>query len=130
MFNRHINLSLFAAVILAFGGGCKKSIPAPAPSSLGSDTVARVHWLGKDRLAAETNAAAFMRIWRTPESARLEAETLEKLSRAPWRLLYGDAKATNAANALLQPLLADLVQIGFGLDEDRKSTRLNSSHSS
>src|SRR4030095_11096887 len=53
-----------------------------------------------------------------PESANLEAQTLDKLSTAPWRLL-GKAPAnhetalTNAGPALkhflLRPLLADLV---------------------
>src|SRR5205823_667240 len=66
----------------------------------------------------ETNASAFMQIWNLPESARLEAQTLDKLSTAPWRLLKGmtnGAASTNAqtpvgASTLLRPLLEDLIQ--------------------
>ncbi len=50
-----------------------------------------------------------MRIWNEPESAKLEAQTLEKLSLAPWRLLRGET-GTNAAATLLRPLLDDAVR--------------------
>lgn len=111
-----IKLALFGVVVVALGAGCGKSEPGrsvpsvPPPSSARSaETVARVHWLGKKRLAAETNAAFFMGIWNLPASAKLEAQTLDKLSVAPWRLAHGDAAITNAAAAQLRPLLDDLV---------------------
>ena len=79
---------------LAFSAGCKKSEKkeqgqaggpkAVQKSATSPDTILRVHWLGKKRLAAETNAAAFMEIWNLPESAKLEAQTLDKLAVAPW----------------------------------------------
>src|SRR4051812_24538736 len=98
-----------AVVLVLAGAGCGKSKPTdgsgPAAGSVPANSIARLHWVGKGRLATDTNAAGLMRIWQAPESARLEAQTLEKLSRAPWRFLFGDEHATNAANALLQPLL-------------------------
>ena len=69
--------------------------------------VARVHWSGMNRLSGGTNAAALMTIWNLPESRRLERQTLDKLSLAPWPLLHRNLD-TNAA-ALLRPLLDDLV---------------------
>jgi hypothetical protein len=101
--------------------GCSPSAnPAPGPSATNSQLstlnsqlpapIARLHWLGKKQLAAETNATNFMAIWNLPESARLEAQTLDKLATAPWRLLPGVAPLSNAPSALLRPLLDDLMQ--------------------
>src|SRR5438445_12485418 len=60
---------LFAAL----GTGCKKSPPADeartqttaSPSAVDpqNSPVARIHWLGKKRIAAETNATGFMKLW-------------------------------------------------------------------
>jgi len=114
-------LALLGAVALAALSSCKKSPPRdsaeerahPSPSSNHqSEVIARVHWLGKKRIVAETNAASFMQVWNLPESVRLEEQTLDRLSTAPWRLLKGDTNAapTNGTAALLRPLLDDLVQ--------------------
>jgi hypothetical protein len=65
--------------------------------------------LGKKRLATETNAAYVMGIWNLPESARLEAQTLDKLSKAPWRSLLNQSGAS-VPGPFLRPLLDDLVQ--------------------
>lgn len=82
---------------------------APAPVTPPTEeTVASIHWLGKKQLSAETNASVLMAIWRLPESVKLESQTLDKFSRAPWRLLDRDLD-TNAA-AMLRPLLNDLLQ--------------------
>jgi len=129
MFKRCMGPGLVAAVLLMFAGACGKSRPtdqkkaettqppqSPSASAgaaaLSGDTVARIHWLGKKRLAGETNAAHFMSIWNLPESAKLEAQTLDKLAVAPWRLLLGDTNltVTNTPASLLRPLLDDLVQ--------------------
>ncbi|MBI3848827.1 MAG: hypothetical protein HY298_00845 [Verrucomicrobia bacterium] len=73
-------------------------------------SVSHLHWLGKKWIAARTNDAPFMAIWNLPESVKLEAQTLDKLSTAPWRLLRGETNAANTASARLRPLLDDLVQ--------------------
>ena len=98
---RWISLALLAA--LPSMTGYAQSEPAPA-----SETVASVHWLGKNRIATDTNATALMGVWNLPESARLENRILDKLSAAPWVLLHRPAD-TNAA-VLLRLLLDDLVQ--------------------
>src|ERR1044071_9003467 len=121
-------LTLLSCLILTLVLGCKKSSPAdernsqttssPSTPDTRRSTPARIHWLGKKRIAAETNAAAFMKIWNLPESMRVETQTLDKLATAPWRLLkLGTipSAATNAqtpigASPLLRPLLDDLVQ--------------------
>jgi hypothetical protein len=106
--------------------GCKKSSPQQTtenptaqpqtpPPTAKAETVARVHWLGKRRLATETNAALFMSIWGLPESQKLEGQTLDKLALAPWNLPREGTNtasivATNANSLLLRPLLEDLVQ--------------------
>ena len=111
-------MSLILSVALAafLGAGCGKpatpSSDRPAlPYTLTSQTVAHFHWLGKKQLAATTNAASVMRIWNTPESAKLETQVLDKLSTAPWRLLPHVATTNYAAAApLLRALLDDCVQ--------------------
>ena len=107
-------LVIICFVALSFG--CEKfpSTPKASPSvetqqppvpSL--DPAIRIHWLGKNKIAADTNAASFMQIWELPETVKLEAQTLDRLSGAPWRLLL---RQTNQASALLlRPLLDDLV---------------------
>src|SRR5579864_9808299 len=84
---------LVLACLLAMCFGCHKSA-APssttsAPPAPAMDTIVRVHWLGKKKLSADTNSAELMAIWKMPESAKLESQTLDKLSLAPWRLLRG-----------------------------------------
>jgi hypothetical protein len=81
-------------------------ISAPA-SAAASDVVAHIHWLGKKAVAADTNAAGLMKIWNLPETARLQAEIVDKFSGAPWRLLRGvnNPGSTN----LLRPLINDLI---------------------
>jgi hypothetical protein len=85
---------------------------ASGSSNLG-ETIARIHWLGMKQLAGETNATNFMAIWNLPESQKLEAQTLDKLATAPWRLLLHqpstNASMPMAASPLLRPLLDDLV---------------------
>ncbi len=108
---RCFRFALLAALVVAAGFGCSKSQPGPGPASVSaSNTIARVHWLGRQRLAADTNAAAVMEVWNLPQSATLETQTLDKLSLAPWRWLKGAAAASGAPTALLRPLLDDLVR--------------------
>ena len=117
---RRIGLFLFALLALGHGAGCKKSQsdqsaqsePPAAPILVipKAETVARVHWLGRKRLAAETNAAHLLSIWNLPESGKLGEQTLDKLALAPWRLWKGDASTNGAPTALMRPLLDDLLQ--------------------
>ena len=97
---------LFAAVFLLAGSRAAESADVPPTSA--AQTVARIHWLGMKHLSGDTNAARLMAIWNLPESRRLERQTLDKLSLAPWPWLHRNVD-TNAA-ALLRPLLDDLVE--------------------
>jgi hypothetical protein len=85
-------LGLLAALALALGNGCKKSGSDAGNGPSGSQqsttnqplpiSLARVHWLGKNRIAGQKTAKLLMSIWNTPEAARLEAQTLDKLALA------------------------------------------------
>jgi len=127
MFVRYIGFLLGAAIFVAFAGGCKKSQPEQKSGSQSQeqaqsftnsapgDVIARIHWLGKKRIAADPNAAGFMGIWNMPETQKLETQTLDKLALAPWDLPRSGTNlaaiiATNASSALLRPLLSDLLQ--------------------
>ena len=85
-------------LLLASGLTGQQLSAAPA-----AEILARVHWLGMNRIGADTNSARFMSVWRLPQTAALAAQTLDKFSRWPG---HG---ATNAASRLLRPLLDDLV---------------------
>ena len=93
-------------LMVAVGGGCKKSAPAPAlllppPAA----TVARVLWLGKQRLATDTNAAPLMGIWNLAESRKLEAQTLDKLAVG----LLGGSQVSAISNQL--PVISDRLSV-------------------
>jgi hypothetical protein len=112
---------VFALLALAaFSFGCKKSQPEPAtpekpavtqvtaaPAPV-TDDIVRIHWLGKKKISADTNAVNVMQVWNMPESVKLQVQTLDKLSTAPWRLLRGETN--QSSNNLLRPLLDDLVE--------------------
>ena len=86
---RSLVLGSLAALLVALGGGCGKSTPdagvagrqpIPLKPQPPAEIVARVHWIGMKQLAAETNAASFLRMWNLPETAKLERQTLDKLA--------------------------------------------------
>lgn len=112
---------IFAAASVLWLSGCGKSdSPSAAPEKSAGVSISnsqpttvpvlRVHWLGKKKLAADVTATNFMTLWHLPESAKLEAQTLDKLATAPWRLLPAATPLSNAPVASLRPLLDDLVQ--------------------
>jgi len=114
MHMRRTQFILFAAVLLF--AGCRPKQPAESTPSTSSaaphpapvlPAIARVHWVGMNHLSRETNAAHLMAVWNLPESRKLEQQTLDKLSLAPWQWLHR-ATDTNAA-ALLRPLLDDVM---------------------
>ena len=88
---RSVVCGALAALLVAFGGGCGKSKPGegaarrqppllnPQPAA---EVLAQIHWIGMKQLAAETNAASFLKVWNLPETAKLEKQTLDKLALA------------------------------------------------
>lgn len=109
---------LLTTIIFLLGGCGKSPDPQSAlppqqsanPPSINPPPTLRLHWLGKKHLSTDSNATNFVSIWNMPESQRLESQTLDKLSTAPWRLLTTSVPLSNAPTALLRPLLDDLVQ--------------------
>ncbi|NOS70630.1 MAG: hypothetical protein HOP33_11960 [Verrucomicrobia bacterium] len=121
----HRIVSIVIGLMLVLVSGCdrKPSVAINTPASTGAtgaasneNLIARFHWLGKSRLAGETNAARFMSIWNMPESTALENQTLNKLALAPWRLTRGDAATNGAPTAQMRGLLDDLVQAEWYLE--------------
>ncbi len=119
--NRTIAAALVALLLSQFLSGCKKS-ETTAPSELrnseaavppSSNTVARIHWMGKKKLGIEANAYFLMRMWEFPETKRLESQTLERLSTAPWRLMANSntpPTAMQSGGPFLLPLLNDVLE--------------------
>ena len=101
------------AGILASVTGCSKSESGQPPQTVApyvpsADTIARVHWLGEERLGVTANAFYFMRLWQLPVSSKLQDQTLAKLAAAPWRL-QPDKTFRNDASPFLRPLLNDII---------------------
>jgi hypothetical protein len=79
-----------------------------------SETIARIHWLGRKQIATDTNGIALKGVWAMPETVKLEAQTLDKLSLASWSLSHRTIDTNTGA--LLRPLLEDVVQQEFYLE--------------
>ena len=95
---RRLVVLLFGSLLLLSGLTARPLSAAPA-----AEMLARVHWLGLKQISTDTNAVHFMSVWQMPQTVALVAQTLDKISRRP------AGGATNAASALLRPLLDDLV---------------------
>lgn len=119
---RNLVTAVCALAVVLLAVGCGKT-DSPSPGAAGSvaatdgaTSFMKLHWIGKKQLAASNAATNFLALWNFPESAKLEAQTLEKLASAPWRLWTTNTPVSNAPTALLQTLLADLVNEGFYLE--------------
>ncbi|HEX5398903.1 MAG TPA: hypothetical protein VFY06_07635 [Verrucomicrobiae bacterium] len=91
---------LFAALLLAVA----PSLPAQ------TDLIARIHFAGGDRIAADPDHVAFTNEFASPEARALESQTLDKLSRLPgeWFKAKLPAGAGDGA-AQLRLLMDDLL---------------------
>jgi hypothetical protein len=76
-----------------------------------ADLLARVHFVGTRRIAADPNGLAFTELWELPASVRLEEQTVAKLSMTPFALLQRRA-APGARDyaALFRPMLEDFMR--------------------
>jgi hypothetical protein len=132
---RAVRLSAWL-LMAACVAGCNK--PAPPPLLLPPpppETIARLRWIGMERIAADTNAASALGIWNLPESQNLQGVMLDRLALGLLttndvlaitnQLAYtGLASPTNSnpapvsnyqsrltgLPALLRPLLVDLIR--------------------
>jgi hypothetical protein len=87
-----INLAfgIGAALLLSFAGGCGKPAPAskavPAKTSAPAlvkaepETVLQFHWIGANKILADTNAGGVLTIGKLPQTRNLEMQTLERLA--------------------------------------------------
>ena len=105
-------LAAAAAGVSCDGQPSETAPPLSKPPAPSAQTIVRLHWLGKKGLDAQANAAGLMTLWKLPESARLEGQTLDKLARA-----LAHSPGTNRTPALnprlsaslIRPLLEDLL---------------------
>ena len=108
--------------LVAMGSGCRRSdaaAPESATVTLQPPTALRLHWLGINRLVADTNAAGFMSIWNLPQTVKLKDQTLDKLALAIANVLSAPPGAIGVSSqqstnppirpALLRPLLDDII---------------------
>jgi len=100
-------LLLVGLIGVTFGAECGAAAAigtAPRP-----DVVARVHFAGTVRLAADANARNLMDIAALPETRDLREQTLQKLATAPFRFLKDKvANQTNDYASLIRAMLEDL----------------------
>lgn len=95
-----LNTLVFAIGLVALPSSAAPVLPV----------LARIHWLGLNQISADTNSAQFMKVWHLPQTTALVSQTLDKLSCRP------GGGATNAASAMLRPLLDDLITSEFQLE--------------
>lgn len=88
----------------------KKNSAASSGAQSSDSAILRVHWLGKTRIAADTNSARFMTLWNMPETAALEDQTLDKLAILPWKWINAEATAVDAPVVGLREIINDLVR--------------------
>src|SRR5664280_3277488 len=72
------------------------------------DTVAVIHWAGTKNIFGDPNGAVLKRICAMPDSAKVQDQTLQKLSIAPWFLLNRPLDTNSAI--LLPPLLEQAIE--------------------
>ncbi|HZF02692.1 MAG TPA: hypothetical protein VE344_12455 [Methylomirabilota bacterium] len=76
-----------------------------------TDLIARIHFLGGDKISADTNSAAFANEFTSPEARALENQTFDKLSRTPFAWFKSKMPiGANDGTAQLRPLLDDLLK--------------------
>ena len=96
-----------AALVLA---GAVQTAPA-------ADLIARIHFVGAEKISADANAVAFTNFFCSAEAQALKAQTLGKLAHAPYLWLKEKiAAGAGDGAAQLRPLLDDLLKAEWFLD--------------
>jgi hypothetical protein len=76
-----------------------------------ADLIARIHFLGAEKISADANSTAFTNEFCSAEARALESQTLDKLSRAPAAWFKNKLPAgASDGSALLRPLLDDFLK--------------------
>jgi hypothetical protein len=108
---RHASFYLLITAVALFGCQKSKSTTPSPPAPLSKDTIARVHWIGKSRLAIDAGSYFLMRLWELPSGENLEKQALDKLAFAP--VLSHPPSATfdpRVSASLLRPVLEAALQ--------------------
>jgi len=93
---------LFCAGLLA-GFNVRAALPP--------DLIARIHFVGAGKVAADPNYAAVQYVFSSPEAQALKQQTLAKLSLTPYAWLQTKiAAGSSNGTAQLRPLFDDLTQ--------------------
>jgi hypothetical protein len=113
---KSFGFGLAVLTLLALTGGCRRSesqAPKDSPTPVQKQqAVVRLHWIGRERLYADTNAAYLTNMLQMPEATKWGEGLLQKFSRAPWALSAGVTNApaaSNNASGLLLSLLHTVV---------------------
>jgi hypothetical protein len=76
-----------------------------------ADLIARIHFLGAEKISADANSAAFTNEFCSAEARALESQTLDKLSRVPAAWFKNKLPAgASDGTAQLRPLLDDFLK--------------------
>ncbi len=110
---------LIATVALLTAAGA----PAAEPSSV----IARIHTIGMQRLAGDTNAAYLRKLFNLPESAQLRGSLLHSFATAAPRTIGYKPVSTNGCEQLLKPLISDLFssETILELNNNQQTTTFN-----
>jgi hypothetical protein len=85
-----------------------------------TDLIARIHFVGTDKISADTNWLSFTNEFCSAEAQALKTQTLDKLAPAPAVWLRAKiAAGANDGAAQLRPLLDDLLRAEWFLDSHR-----------
>lgn len=93
------------------------ALVAAMPVASAADLIARIHFVGVEKISADANAKAFTNFFDSAPAQALKGQTLDKLAHAPFNLLK--AKIAGGAGdgaAQLRPLLDDLLKAEWFLD--------------
>ena len=101
-------MNRFSAVLFCAALAMTATVGAASPAP---DLIAQIHFAGGGQISADTNSLAFTNLWCSPEAQTLRRQTLDKLARAPFKLLLDriPPQATDKAGQL-RPLFDDLLQ--------------------
>lgn len=106
----------FAVLAMTLGLGCDRPRTGLTPPQTDRSSAApalRVHWIGRAQITNDLRGLGLTRVWRLPESTRIETRVLDRLV----GVLQGSGLLNTQLSAqALRPLLDDLVQSEFYLE--------------
>jgi hypothetical protein len=107
--------TLLVTILAALGWSAAlgRAATDDALARMDGDTIARFHFAGTARIAADPQAASVNEIAALPETVALRNQTLDKLATTPFRLFEQKIANhnTNDYAPLIRPLLEDLLRV-------------------